>query len=142
MFAWTPPNDSVLLSAGGWFLTLVDDATQETSQSDGFNILPADYLNSFTGPYPPPVLGQDHTFYWSPSTNPTVSILIIKAVPYSTVNMTIAGLIYAFYRIIQRSVTDYYCQITFQIPVPSNGPSPPPTLSSSQGFGISLSSTT
>ena len=47
-------------------------------------------------PYPPPVLGQDHTFYWSPSTNPTVSILIIKAVPYSTVNMTIAGLIYAF----------------------------------------------
>jgi hypothetical protein len=77
---------------GGWYLTLVDDATQETSDSASFNILTPDSLNDFIGPYSPPVLGQDYTFNWSPSTTPTISIFIIKAVPYSTVNITLAGL--------------------------------------------------
>ena len=64
--------------------------TQESSTSDDFNIIPASNPNSFIGPYIPPVLGQDHTFYWSPSTDPTVSILMITAVPYGT-NVTIGG---------------------------------------------------
>jgi hypothetical protein len=64
--------------------------TQESSISDDFNIIPASNPNSFIGPYIPPVLGQDHTFYWSPSTDPTVSILMITAVPYGT-NATIGG---------------------------------------------------
>ena len=65
--------------------------TGDSSDSDSFNILTPSALNSFIGPYPPPVMGQDHTFYWSPSITPTVSILIVKEVPLSTVNVTLAN---------------------------------------------------
>jgi len=73
-----------------WSLTLVDDTTQESSASDDFNIYAADHASVFTGPYQIPVIGQPHTFYWSPSTAPTVSILLVKSVPLSTVNITLA----------------------------------------------------
>ncbi|PMD32848.1 hypothetical protein L207DRAFT_518274 [Hyaloscypha variabilis F] len=90
-FAWTPPNDSILdgTGIGGWYLTLVDDATGATSTSASFNILTPDDPNEFIGPYPPLVLGQDHTFNWSPSKAPTISLLIKLDEPYGR-NITLA----------------------------------------------------
>ena len=91
-FAWTPPNDNTLdgTGVGGWYLTLVDDATGATSTSASFNILPPDSQDEFIGPYAPLVLGQDHTFSWSPSTAPTISLVIKLDEPYGR-NITLAG---------------------------------------------------
>ncbi len=91
-FLWTPPDDSTLdsIGVGGWYLTLVDDATGETSTSVSFNILPPDGQDEFIGPYAPLVVGQPHTFNWSPSTAPTISLLIIRDSPHGT-NVTLAG---------------------------------------------------
>jgi hypothetical protein len=92
-FAWTPPNDSTLdgTGAGGWYLTLVDDTTGATSISPSFNILPPDSQDEFIGPYAPLVIGQSHTFNWSPSTASTISLLIIRDSPHGA-NVTLAGL--------------------------------------------------
>lgn len=65
----------------------MDDVTQENSTSDDFNILDPSAKDEFTAPYAPLVLGQDHTFYWSPSTASTVTII---AQPYPNFNITIA----------------------------------------------------
>jgi hypothetical protein len=91
-FTWTPPNDSTLDGdgIGGWYLTLVDDATQETSTSTSFNILTPDAEDEFIGPYPPLVAGQVYTFNWSPSTQPTISLLIMRDSPEGP-NVTLAG---------------------------------------------------
>lgn len=67
----------------------MDEVTQEASTSDDFNILDPSAKDQFTTPYTPLVLGKDHTFYWSPSTASTVSII---AQPYPNTNITLAGM--------------------------------------------------
>jgi hypothetical protein len=96
-FTWTPPNDNTLDGdgIGGWYLTLVDDATPETSTSTSFNILTPDAEDEFIGPYPPLVAGQDYTFNWSPSIQPTISLLIMRDSPEGP-NVTLAGISSSF----------------------------------------------
>lgn len=89
-YSWAPTYDSILTKYGGWSFDLIDDGSQAVSSSESFNIKTVDEPSEFTGPYSIPVIGQDHTFYWSPSTSPTVSIILVSDVPYSTENVTIA----------------------------------------------------
>jgi len=63
--------------------------TGEESESQGFNILTRTDANSFVPPYGVPVVGEKHTFYWSPNIDETVSIALILDAPYGS-NSTIA----------------------------------------------------
>jgi hypothetical protein len=94
-YSWTPSSN--LANSGyplySYSIVLVDDVDPEiTSYSETIEVLSPSYKTDFTGPYVPAVLGQPFRINWSPSTTPTISLILQEDIPVSPPpNTTIGG---------------------------------------------------
>jgi hypothetical protein len=77
-----------------YYIVLVNDAEPEiTSTSEKIEVLSPTYQTDFIGPYLPAVLGQPFQINWSPSTMPTISLILQEDIPVSPEpNITIGGM--------------------------------------------------
>lgn len=93
-YLWTPGTE--LANPNGvpfytYELIISDDADPSiTSTSDGIKMLSPSYRTDFIGPFLPAVIGQAYEISWSPSTTPTIS-LVLQADIVNGPNTTIGG---------------------------------------------------
>lgn len=93
VYSWTPSSD--LANNGyplySYWIVLIDDTDLEiTSTSEKIEMLSPSYETDFMGPYVPAVLGQPFQINWSPSTTPTISLVLQESIPVNPpLNITI-----------------------------------------------------